>query len=353
MCSSDLADGFDDVLVGGWGADDGGSDAGAAWLMRGPDLGERALSTADLELIGESAGDQAGLAVSAAGDVDGDGVEDLVVGAWLAATYSGRAYLVSGPASGTIDLSAADAVITGESVGDFLGQAVAGPGDLDGDGRDDLAVGAPGTDSGTGTVYVLAGPLHGSVSATSATATIDGSVADDAVGAALTAGGDVDGDGTPDLLFGASGYDYGGTNTGGAFLFFGPAVGSLTLGDADSLMAGEHASDNAGWSVGGAGDMDGDGQDDVLVGAARADGGGTASGAAYLVYGPAASVYDLGGADARLLGVSTDDYAGASVAGVGDTDGDGKEDILVGAPYEDDGLPSRAGSAYLVLGTGL
>ncbi len=349
-------DGFDDVLVGAWSNDDGGTDAGAAYLVRGPSTGTRDLGAADLVLVGETAGDQAGLAVGSAGDVDGDGNGDVLVGAWGAdggGAYSGAAYLVLGPRWGTVDLGSSDGELVGEAAGDFAGQSVAGVGDLDGDGYDDVLVGAPGTDSGTGTVYLVRGPITGTSSLSTAYASFLGEVEDDAAGISVGAGGDVDGDGTPDLLVGAYGYDYGGFDTGGAFLFLGPVSGATGLADADALLVGEHAGDNAGWSVGGAGDMDGDGQDDMLIGAAREDSGGSAAGAAYLVYGPGASLFDLGSADARILGEATNDYAGTSLAGVGDTDGDGKGDILVGAPYQDYGLGSLAGSAYLVLGTGL
>lgn len=100
-------------------------------------------------------------------------------------------------------------------------------------------------------------------------------------------------------------------------------------------------------------DMDGSRSDDLLVGAELADGSASDAGAAYLLYGPLSETILPSGADAELQGQNAADYAGAAVAGVGDTDGDGKGDVLVGAPYEDDGAPSKAGSAYLVRGTGL
>jgi hypothetical protein len=350
------ADGYDDVLVGAWGNDQGGVDAGAAYLVRGPTLGSRALSGADLVLVGESAADNAGFSVATAGDVDGDGQSDVLVGAWSAdagGAYAGAAYLVSGPRWGTLGLASADARLIGESAGDFAGQSVAGVGDIDGDGYDDVLIGAPGTSSGAGTAYLVHGPLSGDLDLGAADAFLTGEVSDDAAGASVAAAGDVDADGNPDLLVGAYGYDYAGVDTGACFLLRGPVAGTIGLASADALLVGERASDNAGWSCAGAGDMDGDGEDDVLIGSIREDSGGSAAGAAYLVYGPVTSLFDLGSADARILGEGTNDYAGTSVAGVGDTDGDGKGDILVGAPYEDAGVSSQAGAAYLVLGVGL
>ncbi len=350
------ADGFDDVLVGAWQNDGGGLDAGAAYLILGPDIGSFDLGASDLVMEGASAGDQAGLAVAPAGDIDGDGQADILVGAWGAdagGAYSGSVFLVNGPRTGTVDLSAADGELVGEASGDFAGQALAGAGDVNADGYDDVLVGAPGTDSGTGTAYLVFGPFGGRQSLAGADGVFSGVVEDDAAGASVAAAGDVNGDGAPDLLVGAYGYDYGGSATGAAFVLLGPVSGSVLLSGADSVLVGEHAGDNAGWSVAGAGDMDGDGDDDVLVGALREDSGGSAAGAAYLIYGPPAALLNLGSASARILGESTEDYAGASVAGVGDTDGDGKGDVLVGAPYEDAGVDSRSGAAYLVLGTGI
>ncbi|MFN7143931.1 MAG: MopE-related protein [Myxococcota bacterium] len=350
-------DGFDDVLVGAWSNDLGGTDAGAAYVIRGPTTGTRDLGAADLVLIGETAADQAGLSVANAGDIDGDGVIDLIVGAWGAdpsGTYSGAAYIVYGPTWGTLDLIDADSKIIGESTYDYAGQSVAGVGDLDADGYDDVVIGAPGTGRDVGTAYVMYGPLGaGRPRLAGADARLVGSTDDDAVGASVAAAGDVDGDGTPDILVGAAGYDYDGADSGGAFLLLGPPSGTYTLGTADTVLVGEHAGDGAGWSVAGTPDLDGDGRDEMLIGAARMDSGGTDAGAAYLVYGPGSSLFDLSGAHARILGEGASDYAGTSVAGVGDTDGDGKGDILVGAPYQDTGLGSLAGTAYLVLGTGL
>jgi hypothetical protein len=248
------------------------------------------LSSAQARWIGENAGDEAGWAV-AAGDADGDGVDDVLVGAFgerSAGSNAGAAYLVLGPASGTTDLSAADAKLLGENASDYAGYSV-----------------------------VM---------------------------------GDVDGDGSDDLLVGATLHSEGGTRGGIAYLVLGPVHGTRSLYEADARFIGEAANDRAGESVA-VGDIDGDGIEDVLVGAPLGDTAGSDAGAVYLVHGPASGRVDLADADTRFTGVDADDWAGASVA-AGDVNGDGIKDILVGARQADpDG--TAVGAAYLVYGVGL
>ena len=112
--------------------------------------------------------------------------------------------------------------------------------------------------------------------------------------------------------------------------------GVTDLAGAAALLVGEAADDAAGSSVAGAGDVDGDGLADVLVGARDNDAGGTSAGAAYLLYGPLSGQVGLASADARLLGEGSLARAGAAVAGAGDVDGDGAPDLLVGAPGQGD-----------------
>ncbi len=353
-------DGFGDVAVGAFGYDDGVTDTGRVYVVLGPVTGDRLLSLADLTLTGEDYNDQAGYSIGAAGDVDDDGHVDLLVGAWGdddGGTAAGAAYVAFGNTSGSVDLALAHVKIVGEAANDFAGNAVDGVGDTDGDGVDDAVVGAYGESTGgaaAGAAYLLLGPLSGTIDLSAADATFIGEERADDAGCAVSPAGDTDGDGLADVLVGAYGNDYGGSGTGAAYVLLGGAhAGEVDLSAADAKVVGEHSDDNAGWSLSTAGDMDGDLRDDILIGAHREDAGGSASGSVYLVYGPIASLYDLGSADAKLTGERSDDYAGSSVAGVGDTDGDGKGDILVGAPNEDYGANYLGGSAYLVLGTGL
>ncbi|GDX83630.1 hypothetical protein LBMAG42_54410 [Deltaproteobacteria bacterium] len=354
-------DGVDDVAVGAWANDSGGTDAGAAYILSGGLAGSVAVSSgAMLTLNGAAAGDYAGWTVSGGGDPTGDGNNDLVVGGpWAdgGGSLSGGAWLVGGPTSGTLSLSASTAIFVGESASDQAGSAVAMAGDVDGDGVDDVTIGAIGDGgggAGAGAAYVVYGPCSGSIDLGAADLSLIGENIGDQAGYAVAGGGDENGDGYADVLVGAPYHDYGAADSGAAYVVLGGThAGSVDLSAADAKVAGEGGDDGAGWSLANAGDMDGDGDDDVLIGAALEDGGGTSAGAAYLMYGPLAAFTSLTAADAKLTGERDSDYAGNGVASVGDADGDGNGDVLIGAPYEDYGTDSRAGSAYLVLGQGL
>ncbi len=174
----------------------------------------------------------------------------------------------------------------------------------------------------------------------------------------MSPAGDVDGDGLDDLLVGADGNREGGSAAGKAYLFLGSTLAARTastiqLTNADFAFIGENADDRTGASVSPAGDVDGDGLDDLFVGAPGNDDGGAWAGKAYLLLGSTlaastSSTIDLSQADFAFIGESSEDNAGTSVAGGGDVNGDGRDDLLVGAPDNDDG-GTDAGKAYLIL----
>ena len=393
-------DGHDDLLIGAPGHDEGGTQAGAAYLVLGPVTGTVDLSMAEAKLVGEERFDGVGLlegSVSGAGDVDADGHDDLLVGAVNhtdGGVTVGAAYVVLGPVSGTLDLSFADAKLMSEAGSDAAaGWSVSGAGDVNGDGCADVLVGAPNADDGVdhqlGAAYLVLGPVSGTldlsladaklvgeetssfngagrdvagagdmdadghddllVGAASAaylvlgpvTGTLDLSMADAKLvgaGRSVSGGGDVDGDGNDDLLLGA-GDD--------VCLFLGPVAGTLDLSVADAKLLGEGHDDFAGSSVSSAGDIDADGHADILVGAFGNDEGGFDAGAAYVVLGPVTGTLELSDADAKIAGEERRDWAGYSVSGAGDIDADGHADILVGALFNGDG------AAYVLYGGGL
>ena len=353
-------DGLDDLFLGAHGVDEAGSKAGAAYLFLGPAAEASSPADADAALIGEDEMDFAGMAVAGAGDVDADGHDDLLVGALYHSANqesAGAAYLVLGPAEGTIDLATANSIFYGEGSQDYAGTSVAGAGDLDGDGYADLLVGAPYFDASSepnglgnhGAAYVVTGPASASLTLSEATARLAGEAPEDYAGTALAGAGDVDGDGYADILVGAYAEDEGGTDAGAAYLWLGPVTGERSLTDAHAKLLGEQVDDLAGMAVAGAGDTDGDGHADILVGASREDSGGVDAGAAYLLLGPiSGGTLTLASADAKLQGARGGDTA-CRVAGAGDVNGDGLDDVLVGAQAEDSG-GTNAGAAYLLLG---
>jgi hypothetical protein len=312
-----------------------------------------ALVDADAEFIGEAAADQAGLVVAGAGFVDGDAYADILVASPTEdsnGSDAGAAYLIYGPVSGSVDLSAADAKFLGEAAGDQAGMGLAWAGDFDGDGFDDVVVGAPTNDglgADSGHAYLMFGPVTGTVDLAVADLLMVGSAADDAAGGAVACVGDTNGDGMDDLLIGATGRDGTGTDEGAAYLVLGGAGGSLLLRNADAILTGESTDDLAGGSVAWAGDTDGDGYDDMLVGAEGRSSSVTDAGVVYLVPGPLLGELSLNSATARISGLGSSD--GLHVAATGDMDGDGTTDFLVGVDG-DDTVASNAGAVHVLLG---
>ena len=352
-------DGYDDLMIGAGAHDGDGSLVGAAYLVLGPVTGTVGLGSASTKLVGETDGDRAGFPVAAAGDVNGDGFDDVLVAARMnddGGPDAGAAYLLHGPLpGGELSLSQADARFVGEAAGDEAGLRVNGAGDLDGDGFDDLLIGAWKADTGgsdAGAAYVVYGPVAGDLSLSAADACLEGEGAGDFAGNPVAAAGDVDGDGYGDLLIGARGNDGAASGAGAAYLLYGPVYGTIPLALADARLLGENAADNAGVRVAGPGDVDGDGLDDLLIGAINHDGGGTDSGAAYVLYDTPLGTLSLSDADAVLLGEAADDGASKWLAGPLDANGDGYFDLLISAHGNDAGGTS-AGAAYVVLGGGM
>ncbi len=338
------------LLVGAGGHDGAAADAGAAYLLARP-LEKTSLAEAELLLLGAAAGEEAGEAVAGAGDVDGDGLPDLLVGApneASAGSAAGAAYLVCGALKGELSLAQATARLRAPTAGCYAGKSVASAGDVDGDGYGDVLVGGPGWSAARGACWLLLGPLEGERDLVSADGALYGAGAGDALGMAVAGAGDVDGDGCHDLLVGAMG------GAGAAFLVLGPLQGTLAAEDADAVFEGQAEGDYAGFSLDAAGDLNGDGSPDLLAGVPQGPPSASESeqpGQAWLL---AAGHHDgllgEGASDLRFDGEAAGDRAGLAVAGAGDVDGDGLSDALAGA-YQNDAAGDSAGAVYLLLGS--
>jgi len=390
------ADGYGDLLVGVYGT---AGSRGRAYVVYGHDgpqtplvnLANVGTTEAGFQLIGPSLTypEQAGRAVASLGDINADGYDDFAVGAPLAdlsggiSDNQGRVYVVYGSARGTnqtLDPTYLNGTngftLRGPSLLAQAGHSVRSAGDVNGDGRDDIVIGAPGA----ARAYVVFGRDRGTMAATT---TLDGNLLNGAQGFTIThastqtqtgfsvaGAGDVNGDGYDDLLIGTP--DTAGGSNGNTFLVFGRAAWSSTVALSNAGVNGGtnpnvegirinplQLNDDHGVSVSAAGDVNGDGFADLLVGAARNDlvlglrDLTSNQGQSYVLYGKASGWTNtafgvaLDGTNGlSLSGNAPGDAAGRAVSHAGDLNRDGYADVLVGAP----GVNGSAGAAYVVYG---
>jgi len=349
-------DGLADVLIGAPGLDQGGGEAGGAYLVYGPMSGDLNLALADSRIIGAETDDRVGYALANVGDLNEDGFADLFVGAWGDNTngnFAGAAWVVHGPLDEEVDLAQEEIVFIGEQSGDNAGTAVASAGDVNNDGWIDLLIGAPNLDPGgavsTGGAYLLYGPHTEDLELDRADAFLLGEATADYAGQRVEGAGDLNGDGFDDMIIAAWGSDIGGSAAGAIYLVNGPIYGDHLLADSDQVLVGEEPGDHAGSAVVNAGDMNSDGYADLFIGSPDNSTEGNGSGAAYLLQGPVTVDISMAGADAKIVGNRVGDHVGNAVARVGDVNGDGFPDLAVGAYLEDSG-GINAGAVYLMMG---
>jgi hypothetical protein len=312
-------------------------------------------------------GDEFGGALGAIGDLDGDGVEDFAVGApvEVGGATGGSVRIFFMNANRTIKsvqrITSGIGGMPGLAVGDYLGSSIALLGDVNRDGVSDLAVGAPGDDtggSGRGAVYVLFMAPNGTVSGWQKLSSGRGpAIANgDAFGTALTPIGDLDGDGVFDLAVGAAHDDTGGTNRGALHVLFLNRDGSVKSNQKiTSLSIGAPAlanDDLFGSSLASVGDLDSDGISDLVVGAPGDDTGGINRGAVHLLLmntaGSVKNSVKIGSGVGGMPALANEDFFGSAVAAMGDIDGDGRDDVAVGATGDDTGGLDR-GAVHMLL----
>ena len=297
-------DGYDDIIIGSSGA--GASGQGEAYIFFGsPGFSGRLFpADADVVIIGGTVFGMLGTSVSSAGDVNGDGYDDVIVDE----PNSGQVYIFFGGTGlpDSLSTSSADVVLTAESsISEFFGWCVSDAGDVNNDGYDDIIAGATGAGGSNGRAYIFfGGPwLTGTISASSANVIITGEASGDHFGWSVSGAGDINNDGYDDIIVGTYEYSAGGSyyNIGRAYVFLGSSTlsGFISATSANATITGEASEDQLGYSVSSAGDVNGDGYDDVIVGAPYNDAGGTIAGRAYVFFGSSG----FGGA---LLAASAD-----------------------------------------------
>lgn len=344
-------DGFGDLLVGAPGNDLAGNNAGAVYLVFGsPTLTSSTLGLFPI-MIGEVAGDEAGRFLAPAGDVNGDTFQDMLVGVPgqdSAGLNAGTIYLILGsPTIGNASLGS-KIKYTGQAAEDAAGGAIDGVGDINGDGYMDFAVGAPGNDEGAlqaGAAYLVLGsatPAGGSLTSHIKYTRWAGATL---VGQEVSGAGDFNGDGYADMMISGTG------GTPGIALVLGsatPTGGSLT---GAVFYAGAHGSisSDAHKYLASAGDINGDGYGDVLIGFSADGDNGASAGALYIAYGTPNPQNTALSNLPKLRGVAASDFLGVTVNGNGDVNGDGLADIIVGTLGNDEG-GNNAGGAYVIFG---
>jgi FG-GAP repeat len=333
-------DGYADIIVGAYLYDNDQADEGRAYLFLGSVDGPSA--TADWMAEGDMTSTSFGHAVAPAGDVNGDGYADVIIGA---CTYNseGRAFVYLGSSGGLADT--ADWFTEGNQGGSGFGFSVCTAGDVNGDGFSDIVVGASAYDHdevNEGRVYLY----HGAADGLAATAgwTGEGDQSDSQFGWSVSSAGDVNGDGHSDVIVGVPGYDSITNDEGRASLFLGTASG-LSITPA-WVLDGDQVNGCLGWTVSSAGDVNADGYCDVIVGIPFYDNTLTDQGRALLFLGSPGGLSST--ADWIYDGAQEDGQFASSVANAGDVNGDGFGDVIVGA--RNYGFTSNEGAAFVYHG---
>ncbi len=338
-------DGYDDVIVGAPAYKNpiiGLGTQGAVFVFYGSSGG--LAETPGWSLIGEQKDSGLGIAVGTAGDVNGDGFDDIIVGA---SGLGGMIHVFFGASDG---LTTTRVFTTSSNqAGALFGYSVGTAGDVNNDGYDDILVGAPAYNiSGmldAGAIFIFFGAAEG-ISTTYTT--IYGDQSGARFGHAVSTAGDVNGDGYSDIIVGAPLYTRDTlVSAGAAFVYLGSPTGVITTPNWQIYGVGTAV--QLGTAVGAVGDVNGDTYDDVIIGAPRATYGQKEEGAAYVYLGKASGLNT--NPIWRGEGNKAETMFGFSTSSAGDVDGDGNMDLIIGAP-EFKTVEDKRGRAFVYLGTG-
>jgi hypothetical protein len=342
-------DGYSDIVIGASRYDNGSkSNDGTALIYHGSASGIR--KEPNVKLSANQNASQFGFSVSNAGDVNGDGFSDVVVGAPEFDNGSGkdgRVFIYHGSQNGLASIAATSMVIN--QPGSKFGFSVSGAGDVNGDGIGDVVVGAPYYDDGQsdeGGAFVYHGSVNGI--GTSWDTKLESNLDNALFGWSVASAGDVNANGYRDIIVGAPGYHKGFlTNSGAAYLFKGTNVG---INSFPTIMEGSQVNAQFGYSVAGAGDVNGDGHNDVVIGAPGFTNGQQKEGVAYIYYGNQTGVNNAANSQDILEADELQALFGFSVSSAGDVNGDGLSDVIVGAPLFKNGSPTANGAAFVFHG---
>ena len=340
-------DGYADVIIGAVDYENGENNEGAIFIFHGSSSGLNLVPAAMVE--SNQAHSEFSNAIAGAGDVNGDGYADVIVGANFydnGEASEGVAFIYYGSSSG-INTASPIMIESNQAYSEF-GNAVAGAGDVNGDGYADVIVGALLYDNGEtneGVAHVYYGSPSGIHLGIFTRIESNQIIAN--FGYSVASAGDVNGDGFADVIVGAYLYDNGESNEGAAFIFHGSSGGINTTPSA--LIESNQVSAFYGSSVASAGDVNGDGYADVIVGAYRYDNGQSDEGVSFVYHGSASGLVTTAAALLECNQVSS--YFGSTVASAGDVNGDGFSDVIIGAKYYDN-VQIDEGAFFLYSGNG-
>ncbi|MBN1900666.1 FG-GAP repeat protein, partial [Candidatus Sumerlaeota bacterium] len=332
-------DGYSDIIVGAPYYDNGETNEGKCFLYYGKPLPPS--NVADWNTENAVANCEFASSVASAGDVNGDGYSDIMVGAYLfdnGHTNEGRVFIYHGR-SNNVPLTTPEQILEVNSTNAYFGSSLASAGDVNNDGYDDIVIGAVGYSNFEGKAYMYLGSDTGIGTSPnwSKEPNLDGGHFGDSVAGA----GDVNGDGYADIIIGMSSYPNGVAN-GRAYVYHGAPTGLTSTRTWDYIC--DQTGAFLGTSVAGAGDVNGDGYSDVIIGAPGYDNGQVGEGGAYVFHG------SHNGVNLNPAWMSESNQAsavyGQSVSSAGDVNGDGYSDVIVGAPYYN-GETDNEGAAFI------